>query len=140
MKLLSFALLSSLALAAPFKTLSKSRPSPALTWYVTDFTVPSSQGSAAPQYNFHIAGIATKNTPGFNTTCTGTTGGGDEYAPCQDQHVRAIVAPHGPKQWDVQVQHGWTKDQAEFWAVGDANVTAPARSFTIKVDEQYGVA
>lgn len=139
MKLLSLALLSSLALAAPFKTLSKSRPSPSLTWYVTDFTVPSSQGSEAPHYNFHIAGIATKNTPGFNTTCTGVTGGGDKYAPCQDEQVRAIVAPQGSK-WDVEIQHGWTKGEAEFWAVGNANTTAPAKRFTIKVDEQYGVA
>lgn len=140
MKLLSFALLSSLALAAPFKTLSKGRPSQSLTWYVTDFTVPQSSGSEAPHYNFHIAGIATKNTPGFNTTCTGVTGSREEYVPCRDEQVRAIVAPKGASRWDVEVQHGWTKGEAEFWAVGSTNTTAPAKRFTIKVDEQYGVA
>lgn len=134
MQLLSFALLSSLALAAPFKTLSKSRPSPALTWHVSNFNVLSSSNN----YNFHIVGIATENTPGFNTTCTGTTGK-KTYQPCADSPVRAIVTPEA-SQYNVEVQHGWTKAESEFWAVGSANTTAPAKQFTIKVDEQYGVA
>lgn len=134
MQLLSFALLSTLAVAAPFKTLSKSRPSPALTWQVTDFNVPSSSN----QYTFHISGIGTENTPGFNTTCTGTTGK-DTYQPCADSQIRAIVAPEN-SQWSVEAQHGWTKGEGEFWAVGKANTTSPAKQFTINADEQYGVA
>lgn len=133
----SFALLSTLSIAAPFRTLSKSSPSPALTWHVSDFTAGCSPGGCV--YNFHIAGVATPNTPGFNTTCSGTTGK-DEYQPCRDQQIRATVKPETPPQWNVDVQHGWTKDEAEFWAVGNANTTAPAKSFKIPVSEQYGVA
>lgn len=136
--ILSVALLSSLAIAAPHRSLSKSKPNPALTWHASNFTVASPQSSGSP-YSFHILGIASPNTPGFNATCTGTTGKKD-YQPCQNQDISAIVSPQPASHWNIEVQHGWTKGQAEYWNNGNTNITAPAKAFEINVEDSYGVA
>ncbi|EYE97671.1 uncharacterized protein EURHEDRAFT_409904 [Aspergillus ruber CBS 135680] len=136
--ILTTALLSSVSLAGTFKTLSKSKPSPALTWNVTNFNTSCTSGDCT--YNFHIAGQGTPNTPGFNTTCTGATGK-EDYQPCGNEQISAIVDPaKSSSRWNVEVQHTWVKGEAQFWAVGSSNATAPAKRFNITVDEQYGVA
>lgn len=136
--ILSAALLSSLSIAAPFKTLSKSKPNPALTWHVSNFNTHCSPDSDC-LYTFHIAGLGTANTPGFNTTCAGVTGK-DSYQPCHNPQVSAIVDSEHLPLWSVDVQHTWIKGEAQFWADGSANATAPSKRFDITVDEQYGVA
>lgn len=42
--------------------------------------------------------------------------------------------------WNVQVKHVWSQGEADFIALGEANVTEPAKKFPIQVTEEYGVA
>ncbi|PYI08269.1 hypothetical protein BO78DRAFT_395878 [Aspergillus sclerotiicarbonarius CBS 121057] len=112
--------------------------SPALTWHVSNFTTGCSPGGCT--YNFNIFGIATANTPGFNTTCSGTDTTSD-LTSCADPLVRSRVQPETYPQWNIRVEHAWTEPgDMEFYDFGETNVTSPARLFTIPVTEEYGVA
>ncbi|KAI9368409.1 hypothetical protein BJX61DRAFT_546562 [Aspergillus egyptiacus] len=106
---------------------------PALTWHVSDFDIGCSPGGCI--YNFNILGIASENTPGFNTTCHGTTMD-EDYVECKDKEVLSQVAPQGYTNYTVDVQHRWRKGQfAAFYAVGGVNVTSEQRNFKIPVEE-----
>ncbi|KAL4933547.1 uncharacterized protein BDV17DRAFT_287196 [Aspergillus undulatus] len=117
---------------------------PALTWHVSHFDIGCSQGGCV--YNFAIQGFSSENTPGFNTTCNGTTEAGD-YAPCRNKGVLAQIDPqvdangNGASNWTVKAQHQWREGAySEFYALGEKNVTEAQTRFTIPVKEVYGVA
>ncbi|KAE8148439.1 hypothetical protein BDV25DRAFT_131216 [Aspergillus avenaceus] len=124
----------SFAAALPLHRLNHS---PALFWHVSDFNTGCSPGGCT--YDFNITGIASKNTPGFKTHCSGTSVQ-DDLVFCDDKHVKAKVAPRLYPAWTVQVQHAWLQGEAEFYAGGTANVTSTMKNFTIPVTEVYGVA
>lgn len=90
-------------------------------------------------YNFNITGVASQNTPGFHTHCSGTNVQ-DDFAFCDDKHVKAKVVSQLYPVWTIHVQHAWFQGEAEFYAVGHANVTSTQKNFTIPVTEVYGVA
>ncbi|KAL4801493.1 hypothetical protein BDV18DRAFT_149050 [Aspergillus unguis] len=111
---------------------------PALTWHLSHFDIGCSPGGCA--YRFNILGHASKNTPGFNTSCNGTTNQ-DDYAPCKDKGILAQIEPATYPNWTVQVQHQWREGMfSEFYALGERNVTGNSTTFTIPVQEVYGVA
>jgi hypothetical protein len=112
-------------------------PNPALTWHVSNFNTGCSPGGCV--YRFDILGIATKNTPGFNTTCNGTDVETD-YTFCRDIYVKSKVTALGSPMWKVEVLHAWFKPGAEFYAEGSANVTSSMRNFTIPVTDTYGAS
>ncbi|RAL17712.1 uncharacterized protein BO97DRAFT_334202 [Aspergillus homomorphus CBS 101889] len=129
----------SLTSASPISYPSR-RDSAALTWHVSNFTTGCSPGGCV--YNFNILGIATKNTPGFNTTCSGTTDSSDDLISCQDHLVKSRVKAEPYPLWNVRVEHVWLRSggEAEFFAFGETNVTSSTPRFTIPVTEEYGVA
>ncbi|KAB8074451.1 hypothetical protein BDV29DRAFT_201330 [Aspergillus leporis] len=124
----------SLVSALPLHRLSVS---PALVWHVADFSTGCSPGGCV--YNFNITGVASQNTPGFHTHCSGTNVQKD-FVFCDDKHVKAKVVTQLYPAWTVEVQHAWFHGQAEFYASGRANVTSTLKNFTIPVTEVYGVA
>lgn len=124
--------------AAPVTAAARAA-SPSLTWYVSDFNTGCSPGGCL--YSFHITGIASQNTPGFSTHCNGTTTQ-EDYAVCDNEHVEAQVKSELYPAWNVKAKHSWYQNQgqAEFFALGQANVTSTMKNFTIPVTEVYGVA
>ncbi|GAB1204862.1 hypothetical protein BDV32DRAFT_127922 [Aspergillus pseudonomiae] len=123
-----------LASALPLHRLDTS---PALSWHVSNFNTGCSPGGCV--YNFNITGVASQNTPGFQTHCSGTNVQ-DDYAFCDDKLVKAKVVSQLYPVWTVHVQHAWFQGEAEFYALGHANVTSTQKNFTIPVTEVYGVA
>lgn len=117
--------------------LARSRNSPALTWHVSDFDTGCSPGGCT--YKFHILGVETPNTPGFDTVCQGTDEQ-DGYKACDDKHVSAKLNPKTYPEWNVQVKHAWAHGSAEYSALGQANISVPIQQFKINVTEEYGVA
>ncbi|KKK22050.1 hypothetical protein AOCH_003464 [Aspergillus ochraceoroseus] len=106
---------------------------PALTWHVSEFDVGCSPGGCV--YTFNIYGIGTINTPAFNTTCTGTTVEQD-YVKCKDPNVFAQVVPQLYPTWQIKAKHHWRQgDDADFYALGQANITSGTAQFTIPVTE-----
>ncbi|GES57049.1 dual specificity phosphatase catalytic domain protein [Aspergillus terreus] len=128
--------LSTLAAAVPV-TPGARADSPSLTWHVSNFDTGCSPGGCV--YTFNISGVASQNTPGFNTHCNGTTttSDGDEYTLCDDKHVKAQVVTKPYPVWNVKAQHSWftNQGQAEFFALGQTNVTSSIKNFTIPVTE-----
>ncbi|KAL5363498.1 hypothetical protein BJX96DRAFT_167529 [Aspergillus floccosus] len=128
--------LSTLAAAVPV-TPGARADSPSLTWHVSNFDTGCSPGGCV--YTFNIFGVASENTPGFNTHCNGTTttSDGDEYTLCDDKHVKAQVVTKPYPVWNVKAQHSWftNQGQAEFFALGQTNVTSSMKNFTIPVTE-----
>ncbi|KAG2413285.1 hypothetical protein HFD88_002474 [Aspergillus terreus] len=128
--------LSTLAAAVPV-TPGARADSPSLTWHVSNFDTGCSPGGCV--YTFNIFGVASQNTPGFNTHCNGTTttSDGDDYALCDDKHVKAQVVAKPYPVWNVKAQHSWFTNQgeAEFFALGQTNVTSSIKNFTIPVTE-----
>ncbi|KAL5051552.1 hypothetical protein BDW71DRAFT_55697 [Aspergillus fruticulosus] len=114
---------------------------PALTWHVSQFDLGCSPGGCV--YSFNILGHASENTPGFNTTCNGTSTQ-DDYAPCKDKGVLAHIEPATYPNWTVSVEHQWREGMfEEYYAFGERNVSVAGnstRSFTIPVTSVYGVA
>lgn len=111
---------------------------PALLWHVSDFGVGCSPGGCV--YGFNIYGVASDNTPGFNTTCNGTSNQ-DHYAPCQGKGILSQIEPSSSRNWTVSVQHQWREGMfSEFYAMGEKNVTSNTTMFTIPVQNVYGVA
>ncbi|KAF9893756.1 hypothetical protein FE257_009926 [Aspergillus nanangensis] len=112
---------------------------PSLIWHASNFETGCSPGGCT--YHFNITGAASENTPGFSTSCSGTTTQ-EDYALCNDKHVKAQVIPELYPMWNVKVQHSWdaNQGQAMFFALGQANITSSMKNFTIPVTEQYGVA
>ncbi|KAL2872705.1 uncharacterized protein BJX67DRAFT_340169 [Aspergillus lucknowensis] len=145
MLLLTLLTTSSPASSTPTNAMPKSAvrlatdPSnPALTWYVSSFETGCSPGGCV--YSFNIAGVASANTPGFNTTCNGTSVEKD-YVECKDKGVLSQLVPAQYPNWTVKAQHRWRKGEWEqYYAYGEKNVTAEAENFTIRVGEVYGVA
>ncbi|PYH91346.1 hypothetical protein BO71DRAFT_51857 [Aspergillus ellipticus CBS 707.79] len=111
---------------------------PALTWHVSNFnTVHTAVGY---NYTFNIYGVATQNTPGFNTTCTGSNATTD-LAACADPLIKSRIQADPFPVWNVRVEHEWIKSgDMEFYTYGEQNVTSPAPRFTIPVTQEYGVA
>ncbi|KNG80868.1 dual specificity phosphatase, catalytic domain protein [Aspergillus nomiae NRRL 13137] len=118
-----------LASALPLHRLDTS---PALSWHVSNFNTGCSPGGCV--YNFNITGVASQNTPGFQTHCSGTNVQ-DDYAFCDDKLVKAKVVSQLYPVWTVHVQHAWFHGEAEFYALGHANVTSTQKNFTIPVTE-----
>ncbi|KAL3474394.1 hypothetical protein BJX99DRAFT_178248 [Aspergillus californicus] len=112
---------------------------PALTWHVSDFDIGCSPGGCV--YSFNVLGLASQNTPGFNTTCNGTTAESD-YVACRNSGVfLSQVEPAGYPNWTVKGQHRWREGAySDYYALGSANVTQHAENFTIPVSEVYGAA
>ncbi|RDW90435.1 uncharacterized protein DSM5745_02210 [Aspergillus mulundensis] len=114
---------------------------PALTWHVSHFALGCSPGGCV--YSFNILGHASQNTPGFNTTCNGTSTQ-DDYAPCKDAGILAQIEPATYPNWTVSVEHQWREGMfEEFYAFGEKNVSVASNStgtFTIPVGSVYGVA
>ncbi|PYH44253.1 uncharacterized protein BP01DRAFT_374834 [Aspergillus saccharolyticus JOP 1030-1] len=128
----------SLTSASPMNYPSR-RDSAALTWHVSNFTTGCSPGGCV--YNFNILGIATKYTPGFNTSCSGTTESSDDLVSCQNPLIKSRVKAEPYPLWNVRVEHEWIETgDAEFYAFGETNVTSSTPRFTIPVTEEYGVA
>ncbi|PYH83006.1 hypothetical protein BO82DRAFT_401028 [Aspergillus uvarum CBS 121591] len=130
----------SLTSASPISYPSR-RDSAALTWHVSNFTTGCSPGGCV--YNFNILGVATKNTPGFNTTCSGTTtdSSSDDLVSCQNPLIKSRVKAEPYPLWNVRAEHEWIlPGDAEFFAFGETNVTSSTPRFTIPVTEEYGVA
>ncbi|EAW14056.1 uncharacterized protein ACLA_070890 [Aspergillus clavatus NRRL 1] len=133
----SFVLMALLSIFGASAVPLSQTPNPALTWHVSDFSTGCSPGGCV--YRFNILGIAAPNTPGFNTTCNGTDVQ-EDYAFCQDKHIKANVIPLPYPLWKVDAIHAWFKSGAEFYAEGSANVTSSMENFTIPVTRTYGVA
>ncbi|KAL2832959.1 hypothetical protein BDW59DRAFT_138971 [Aspergillus cavernicola] len=112
---------------------------PSLTWHVSAFDIGCSPGGCV--YSFNIAGVASQNTPGFNTTCNGTSTE-HNYVECKDTGVLSQVVPQGYPNWTVQAQHHWREGAyADYYAVGALNITqGTGEKFDIPVAEVYGVA
>ncbi|BDD59244.1 hypothetical protein MPDQ_000197 [Monascus purpureus] len=106
-------------------------------WHVSNFSTGCSPAGCT--YHFNIFSPATSNTPGFNTTCSGTDLQEENHS-CADPTVKSTLRPLlGP--WNVTVLHNWvTPEDAEYWAIGQANITSGTTDFTIRVTQQYGVA
>ncbi|CEL00742.1 hypothetical protein ASPCAL00338 [Aspergillus calidoustus] len=135
---------TTIATASPFslpKTavrLAADPTNPALTWHVSNFDIGCSPSGCV--YSFNIAGAASANTPGFNTTCNGTSVQ-DDYAACKDKAMLAQIEPAQYPNWTVKAQHQWRETEwSHYYAFGERNVTEATRSFTITVGEVYGVA
>ncbi|KAE8350098.1 hypothetical protein BDV28DRAFT_151253 [Aspergillus coremiiformis] len=101
---------------------------PALSWHVDDYSAGCSTGGCV--YNFDITGIATQNTPGFQTHCSGTNTQ-EDFAPCDDKNVKAKVLSQLHPMWTVEVQRAWFRGDSEFYAEGQVNVTPSQNNFTI---------
>ncbi|KAL4876062.1 hypothetical protein BJY04DRAFT_200521 [Aspergillus karnatakaensis] len=111
---------------------------PALTWHVSGFDVGCSPGGCV--YNFNIYGVASPNTPAFNTTCNGTSLEKD-YVECKDPGVLSQLVPQQYPNWTIKAQHSWREGAwSEYYALGEKNVTSGTKVFTIPVTEVYGVA
>lgn len=114
-----------------------SQGSRALTWHVSNFTTGCSPGGCV--FDLSILAFGTKNTPGFNTTCSGTDEQ-DGYKPCADKNVRAQLNPLLYPEWNVKVKHVWMDNVGgEFESVGETNVTSGTKAFKIPVGLEYGV-
>ncbi|KAL5340715.1 hypothetical protein BJX70DRAFT_360188 [Aspergillus crustosus] len=143
--LLPLALFSSAAAASgipaaarriPYRTADPTNP--ALTWHVSAFDVGCSPGGCI--YNFDIYGVASSNTPAFNTTCNGTSLETD-YVECKDPGVLSQLVPQQYPNWTIKAQHFWREGAfSEYYALGAKNVTSETSVFTIPVTEVYGVA
>ncbi|KAL4943496.1 hypothetical protein BDV06DRAFT_221156 [Aspergillus oleicola] len=120
----------------PMRNAKTDPTNPALSWHVSDFDIGCSMGGCV--YNFAIQGFASQNTPGFNTTCNGTTEHGD-YVACRNKGVLAQVDPAqdgGEGNWTVKAEHTWREGAySAFYAFGEKNVTDEAIRFTIPVKE-----
>ena len=133
---LPVALLSTLGLASASAIPARANGSPALTWHVSNLTTGCSPGGCT--YKFNIKGVETENTPGFDTTCSGTDTQKD-YKACDDKEVRAIIKPETYPMWNIQVKHVWDGGIGEHMTIGKTNVTANTAKFEIPVSQQYGV-
>ncbi|PWY71632.1 hypothetical protein BO70DRAFT_355271 [Aspergillus heteromorphus CBS 117.55] len=112
--------------------------SPALTWHVSNFHVFHASNNF--NYTFNIYGVGTANTPGFNTTCTGSNATTD-LTSCDDPLIKSRILSEQYPLWNVRVEHEWIKDgDMEFYTYGEHNVTSATPQFTIPVTQEYGVA
>ncbi|OJJ47097.1 hypothetical protein ASPZODRAFT_46486, partial [Penicilliopsis zonata CBS 506.65] len=109
----------------------------ALIWQVTNFATGCSPEACI--YTFNIFGAGTTNTPGFSTSCNGTDLQTD-YTPCDNGSLQAILTPETYPLWNIKVLHAWTKGEAEYYDLGQVNITETVTNFTIPVTEEYGVA